>query len=935
MRTLAQNLAELLADALAQRAEVGQDVLRALHGRQPEDVRVGEAVRALLTAHNAEEPVDDGLLPLATPHHLANGGLEPLVRLEVAKLVVLGDVHGHWEAVEPTLQAAGLIDERGAWCAPPGTALVQVGDVLDAGLRNRYPAAEDPRGDSLWETYGETVRSVLSELAVDIDPLGLDAVDDEPLRAARHRVVGACCVVYALRQLERLSREALEAGGQVVMLLGNHEVDLLSGRFWWYGDQKRTLLELTGLSLDSPQTWPSWLRPLASLPMILRVGPLVLMHGGPTREVSEALEAGGVDGLEALLPWLEARYTRPFDDGVFAEGGSIVSPSRDRHDFVGQDAMLRPWLQACAGQWLVVGHSPFLGFLAEEWPDPTVPEVERRLSVIERVGPGAQILKVDTNLKRSARCEVLAVDFVMGSLEAVSVDGRRDLLRPGESLAEPLGGLRTLRAAAELLTWLDQVRGPSLADLSDQGLDALEVQRIYALLEGVGARFPTLPSRVHGLLRAFPASGEGLLRSLRRVELGDEQARASVERLATLIDARVGEAAHRVRDLADPVLRLFLDGRDALLEGVRYRLLKRVVEAIHTEDQRLNRQREILAVELSAHEGRPCLLLSYFEAQSDEPTFETRAPIPAAESTSWATLVLFAQTQLAELGNAQLDAIRRAAAASRPGPRKQRSSFDAVGREPLRMTPQLRQAIKLLQRSKTEYVRRTRAQIDALIDTNLEVFAGDFDVGREQIRPVEANAVFFDSGALIPIAGPWPRLNVLATATRLYWVDTTFVAPGGRFYGIERSTGEAFEQAPSLVDAVFRGDAVVLHAQLKRPVVQRLIAGEVQELVLGERYGRTPWCSGCYLFTSPEPLAAADFADHNPVPVRFELTKARFLALFSSGLLQVNLMSSDGGKAIDASGRWGTPRVALEVVGIGAQGVTELWASRVGVIQNR
>lgn len=911
MPTLAHNLTALLADALAQRGDVGQSVLRVLEGGTVEDHTLSEAVGALLAAHSLPEgAVDDGLLPLARPHHLATGGLEPLARLEAAQLIVLGDVHGHWDAVEPALRAAGVIDAQSRWCAPPGTALVQVGDMFDAGLRNRYPAAEDPRGDRLWRTYEETVHSVLTEFCVDLDTFELDGEADEPLRATRHRLVGAACVIHALRQLERLSREALEAGGQVVMLLGNHEVDLLSGRFWWYGDQKRTLLELTGISLDTPDSWPSWLKPLASLPMILRVGPLVLMHGGPTREVSEALEASGVDGLDALLPWLRARYTSPYDDDVFGEGSSLVSPSRDRHDFVGQDSLLRPWLQACEAQWLVVGHSPFLGFLAEEWPDPTIPEVERRLETIERVGTGAQILKVDTSLKRSKHCEVLAVDFAKSTLEAVSQEGRRDLLRPDESLEEPLGGLRTLRAASELLTWLDQLRGPSLADLSDEGLDALEVQRIYALLEPLGARYPDLPHRVHGLLRAFPASGEGLLRSLRRVELGDGSELQRLERLAHVIDARVGEAAHQVRDLAHPVLRLFLDGRDGLVEGVRYRLILRVVEAIHAEDRRVGRQREILAVELSAHAGRPCLLLSYFRPESDEPAFETRAPIPEVEAQSWASLVQYAQTQLSELGEPQLEAIRRAASVLEHGAQLALSRFGGGGRgegaggSPVLVAPIL------------------ESHIEALLAANLESLA-KHNGTREQIQLGD-----FD-GTLLPLLGPWPRLNVLVTEAHLYLVDTTFVDPGGRFWGLNRATGEAFEQAPSLVDVVFAGDEVVLHAQLKRPVVQRLIAGEVQELVLGERYGRTPWCSGCYLFTSPEPLAAADFADHNPVKVRFELTRSRFLALFSSGLLQVNLMSSDGGKTIDASGRWGTPRVAIEVVGIGTQGVTELWASRV------
>lgn len=63
------------------------------------------------------------------------------------------DLHGQLEAVDELLAAAGLSDGAGTWTAPPRTALVVTGDVVDrgpdslglvrrlAGLRDQAPAA--------------------------------------------------------------------------------------------------------------------------------------------------------------------------------------------------------------------------------------------------------------------------------------------------------------------------------------------------------------------------------------------------------------------------------------------------------------------------------------------------------------------------------------------------------------------------------------------------------------------------------------------------------------------------------------------------------------------------------------------------------------------------------------------------------------------------
>ena len=65
-----------------------------------------------------------------------------LVELQAEHPRLLGDVHGCWELARGALEHGGLIDAAGAWVAPPGTALVQLGDLVDRGGGRIDPTAE-------------------------------------------------------------------------------------------------------------------------------------------------------------------------------------------------------------------------------------------------------------------------------------------------------------------------------------------------------------------------------------------------------------------------------------------------------------------------------------------------------------------------------------------------------------------------------------------------------------------------------------------------------------------------------------------------------------------------------------------------------------------------------------------------------------------------
>jgi hypothetical protein len=123
--------------------------------------------------------------PTETPqrtHSLRSPGKPagPVFRPAVRRLVAIGDVHGDLRATTQALRAAGVLDDRNRWCGGT-TTVVQVGDQLDRG------------GD---------------EIAI-------------------------------LFLLERLRFEARRAGGELIVMNGNHETLTAAGRFRYAAEASR------------------------------------------------------------------------------------------------------------------------------------------------------------------------------------------------------------------------------------------------------------------------------------------------------------------------------------------------------------------------------------------------------------------------------------------------------------------------------------------------------------------------------------------------------------------------------------------------------------------------------------------------------------------------------------------------------------------------
>jgi len=114
---------------------------------------------------------------------------------DVDRVVAVGDVHGAYDALVSTLQAANVIDGDLAWSGG-NTHLVSTGDLLDRGTGSRR----------------------------------------------------------VMNLLMRLEHEALQAGGRVHVLLGNHEVMNLIGDLRYVASEEYAAFE----DLESPEQREHW-----------------------------------------------------------------------------------------------------------------------------------------------------------------------------------------------------------------------------------------------------------------------------------------------------------------------------------------------------------------------------------------------------------------------------------------------------------------------------------------------------------------------------------------------------------------------------------------------------------------------------------------------------------------------------------------------------
>eukprot|EP01064_Diplonema_japonicum_P013611 TRINITY_DN21164_c0_g1_i1.p1 TRINITY_DN21164_c0_g1~~TRINITY_DN21164_c0_g1_i1.p1 ORF type:complete len:309 (+),score=29.00 TRINITY_DN21164_c0_g1_i1:52-927(+) len=139
-----------------------------------------------------------------------------------AKIAAVGDLHGDYEKAVRVLQMTGLVGEDLEWKGRDGDLLVQTGDIIDRGPDARR--------------------------------------------------------IYKL--FERLKQETEATGGEVVNLMGNHELMNLQGMISYAHQDEVT--DIGGKDarrqVFSPQG--EWGQALLKLPKVIRRGPYVFVHAG-------------------------------------------------------------------------------------------------------------------------------------------------------------------------------------------------------------------------------------------------------------------------------------------------------------------------------------------------------------------------------------------------------------------------------------------------------------------------------------------------------------------------------------------------------------------------------------------------------------------------------------------------------------------------------
>jgi hypothetical protein len=190
---------------------------------RPEPVR--RAAEGTVLREQAKPPVRPASAPprvtLAPAPPPSKGLSDKLTHAPVSHLVALGDLHGDLVATRRALRLVGAIDEHDDWAGGELT-LVQTGDVLD-------------RGD-----------------------------DDRAI----------------LDLLLRLRTQAAEAGGEVLLLSGNHELMNVQLNFGYVTSGGFTSFGGEAGRISAFRPGGVYAQKLAQLPIVLKVGDTVFVHGG-------------------------------------------------------------------------------------------------------------------------------------------------------------------------------------------------------------------------------------------------------------------------------------------------------------------------------------------------------------------------------------------------------------------------------------------------------------------------------------------------------------------------------------------------------------------------------------------------------------------------------------------------------------------------------
>jgi hypothetical protein len=338
--------------------------------------------------------------------------------IETDSAILFSDLHGNHAGI--TTEISRLIDRTKV------NSLIFLGDAIDHWYSEEHNGALDPNGDRLMKERGLLIlenfsRNVPYSATSDI----ADALEcafagnyyrNFPPGTLRRAIVGAVLSYETLAILRSLPG--------LTFILGNHEIDLLSGTWVYRSLQKSFLCNILGAeglwclelrdlkqgrppmsegleiallrsnllsgNIDSQGLNPlfSW---LFNCPIAAEFSDWLLFHGGPTIELNRTLPSlGSPLGFKADL---EAKrklhgFAAPLFSEVIAQGETFTEYGPDH--FAVSQSLLPDTLRFFGKTFLAVGHSPYIGTSGKD-SDPRVHQILRVSDTILKLDVGLKI----------------------------------------------------------------------------------------------------------------------------------------------------------------------------------------------------------------------------------------------------------------------------------------------------------------------------------------------------------------------------------------------------------------------------------------------------------------------------------------------------------------------------------------------------------------
>lgn len=235
----------------------------------------------------------------------------PSILPAVRRMVVIGDIHGDWDATIQGLETAGIINSDLHWAAQPSsTHVIQIGDIVDRG----------GRGVSIGDEASE--RKIFDFL-------------------------------------EKLHQEAQQVGGGVYLIMGNHELMNVMGDMRYNSPLSQNDFGGTVADrIDAFRPGGRMARQMAcSMNVLMKIGSFLFVHGGILPQHCH-LSINKINQVmrEYLLGNMSRNPPKYFDELYMRNQGLLWS-----RQLAGEQVdcqLLDKPLQTYRANHIVIGHTP-------------------------------------------------------------------------------------------------------------------------------------------------------------------------------------------------------------------------------------------------------------------------------------------------------------------------------------------------------------------------------------------------------------------------------------------------------------------------------------------------------------------------------------------------------------------------------------------------